>query len=263
MPAKAPSSRRPGRQRRRAPVPRYRRIADELIGDIRAGRWQPGDTLPGDIELTQRFGVGRHTVRAALQQLEGLGLISRRPRVGTVLLATTPRSAYTHSVQATDGLLQYPPDSPLRVESSDAVTVGRQLASALRLPLGSDWHHLGGVRASPDAGPPLCWVDVYLLPELAPVVERLGDGSRRIFELIEEMSGRRVARVTIDLQAAALPSRLAHALEVPGGSPALAITRRFYDDDGVLFEVSHSQHPAGRFGYELELVRDWQRATPG
>lgn len=247
----------------RAATPRYRQIADTLIGEIKAGRWQVGDTLPGDMELTERFGVGRHTVRAAMQQLERLGMISRRPRLGTVLQATEPTEAYTHSVESTAGLLQYPPNTPLRITESGPVEVKRQLSGMPRLPRGSRWHHLGGLRASPDGGPPLCRLDVYLLPELAGVERRLRRGSRRIFEEIEEMSGRRVARVTIKLEAAAILPAVAEALQVAPGSPALAITRSFFDDDGVLFEVSYSQHPAGRFSYELELARHWLAGESG
>jgi len=254
---------RPRRQGQRAPMPRYRQIADELIGEIRAGRWAIGDTLPGDMELTRRFSVGRHTVRAALQQLERLGLISRRPRLGTVLQATEPTEAYTHSVQSTAGLLQYPPNTPLKITQSGPVVVKNNLPGTLKLPRGSRWHHLGGLRASPDGGPPLCRVDVYLLPELAGVERRIRRDSRKIFEHIEEMSGKRVARVTINLEAAAIAAEVAESLKVAAASPALAITRSFYDDDGILFEVSYSQHPAGRFSYELELARHWLASNPG
>lgn len=263
MTDKAPAERlkggpgRPRRRGQRAAMPRYRQIADALIGEIRDGRWEIGDTLPGDIELTRRFRVGRHTVRAALQQLERLGLISRRPRLGTVLLATEPTEAYTHSVQSTAGLLQYPPDTPLQITESGPLQVKGQLPGTLKLPRGSHWHHLGGLRASPDGGPPLCRVDVYLLPELSGVETHITRDSKKIFEHIEEMAGRRVARVTINLEAAAVAPAVAASLQVAAGSPALAITRSFYDDDGILFEVSYSQHPAGRFSYELELARQW------
>jgi GntR family transcriptional regulator len=259
------AKREPGRPRRRgqrAATPRYRQIADELIGEIKAGRWKVGDTLPGDIELTHRFGVGRHTVRAALQQLERLGLISRRPRTGTVLQATEPTEAYTHSVQSTAGLLQYPANTPLRITESGPVQIKARLPGTLKLPRGSRWHHLGGLRASPDGGPPLCRVDVYLLPELAGIEQRIGRDARKIFEHIEEVAGQRVARVTIQLEAAAIAAEIADSLKVAPGSPALAITRRFYDDEGVLFEVSYSQHPAGRFSYELELARHWLANDP-
>ena len=248
---------RPPHRGQRAAMPRYRRIADELIGEIKAGRWNIGDILPGDMELTRRFGVGRHTVRAALQQLERLGLISRRPRLGTVLQATEPVEAYTHSVESTAGLLQYPPNTPLEVTESGPIQVKGQLPGTLKVPRGSRWHHLGGLRASPDGGPPLCRVDVYLLPELAGVEQHLADGSRKIFEHIEAMAGKRVARVTIKLEAAAISPVVAASLEVAAGSPGLAITRSFYDDEGVMYEVSYSQHPAGRFSYEMELSRHW------
>jgi GntR family transcriptional repressor for pyruvate dehydrogenase complex len=60
------------------------RISLQIVGQIqdaiRAGRLEPGDRLPPERDLAERFGVSRVTVRDALRSLEVLGLI--RIRVG-------------------------------------------------------------------------------------------------------------------------------------------------------------------------------------
>ena len=48
-----------------------RRIADELRGELNAGRWKEGALLPSVDELRSRFGSGEYAVRAALKSLRG------------------------------------------------------------------------------------------------------------------------------------------------------------------------------------------------
>lgn len=60
-------------------TPLWQHISTSLSDDITAGRYQPGDKLPTEAQLSARFGVNRHTVRHALQDLADKGLtLSRR-----------------------------------------------------------------------------------------------------------------------------------------------------------------------------------------
>ncbi len=64
-------------------------IAATLKADIAAGHYRPGDKLPTESDLAQRFGVNRHTLRRALSALQKEGLIRSRRGSG-VFLAATP-----------------------------------------------------------------------------------------------------------------------------------------------------------------------------
>jgi len=55
--------------------PQYRRIAAELRADITTGTLCPGDALPSEATLMDRYQVARGTVRQALAELEGAGLV--------------------------------------------------------------------------------------------------------------------------------------------------------------------------------------------
>ncbi len=57
-------------------------IVDQIKLLIREGRLQPGDRLPSERELCQRFGVSRVTVREALRVLEQEGQLTYIPRRG-------------------------------------------------------------------------------------------------------------------------------------------------------------------------------------
>ncbi len=53
----------------------YEQLAERLLAEITEGRLAPGDPLPTERELTERYRVGRSSVREALRMLESRGLI--------------------------------------------------------------------------------------------------------------------------------------------------------------------------------------------
>jgi GntR family phosphonate transport system transcriptional regulator len=58
--------------------PIWRLIQSELEAEIRSGLIGPGDQLPSENDLAERFAVNRHTVRTALANLAVLGLVRAR-----------------------------------------------------------------------------------------------------------------------------------------------------------------------------------------
>lgn len=61
------------------------RISITLERLILDGTLKPGEKLPSELELTQRLGVSRVSLRQALHELERRGFIDRRPGRGTVV----------------------------------------------------------------------------------------------------------------------------------------------------------------------------------
>lgn len=70
-------------------IPKPSKITETIAGEIRRlielGKLAPGERLPSEKELSEAFGVGRSSVREALQALEHLGLIQSRQGIGRFL----------------------------------------------------------------------------------------------------------------------------------------------------------------------------------
>ena len=56
----------------------YEHIVEQIHALIREGRWAPGDQIPPERELAERFRVSRTSVREALRALEMQGVIESR-----------------------------------------------------------------------------------------------------------------------------------------------------------------------------------------
>lgn len=74
---------------------KYRRLADALIADIRAGKYPPGSQLPS-VRQMRADGIGLSTVQRALQALAEEGWTVPAPGSGTYVadhLPAWPRPA--------------------------------------------------------------------------------------------------------------------------------------------------------------------------
>lgn len=75
------------------PTPQVRRepladqAADLLLTRIRAGEWPLGAKLPGETTLAPQLGVGRSTLREAIRQLAGRGVLASRQGAGVFVTA--------------------------------------------------------------------------------------------------------------------------------------------------------------------------------
>jgi DNA-binding transcriptional regulator YhcF (GntR family) len=78
---------------RDAEVPIGVQIAWALRTQIRDGRFNPSQRLPGLRELAERTGVNINTVRAVYQRLEHEGLIDSRQGSGTFVAPSQPESS--------------------------------------------------------------------------------------------------------------------------------------------------------------------------
>jgi GntR family phosphonate transport system transcriptional regulator len=69
--------------RRQGGVSLWRQIVGQLTAEIAGGASKPGTQLPTEAALSERFGVNRHTVRRALEELSREGLVHIEQGRGT------------------------------------------------------------------------------------------------------------------------------------------------------------------------------------
>lgn len=65
-------------------------LADAFKDKIKDGTWKIGSRIPGELELAKMFGVGRSSVREALNILQEQKMLKKRNGVGTFVIADAP-----------------------------------------------------------------------------------------------------------------------------------------------------------------------------
>ncbi|MFB6899326.1 GntR family transcriptional regulator [Streptomyces hydrogenans] len=71
-------------------VPRYVQIAEEIVEQIRAGVLKPGDLVPSESELVERYGVAGGTIRKAMVEVRASGLVETRHGKGSIVKDRPP-----------------------------------------------------------------------------------------------------------------------------------------------------------------------------
>lgn len=232
-------------------------IARELTEAIASGRYPVGSVLPTELELRDHYRTSRHTVRAALQELQQRGLVSRRKNAGTRVESAHPRNEFRPTLASVDDLAQFGAEHLRLVQSTDVIAASGHLVQTLQCEEGARFLRVSSLRI--DGGKsraPVGWTDVYIAPDYADVADIAREQPDRLISaLIEERYGHSIAEIQQGIQAVLVSAEMAKRLRVEAGTAALEIVRRYLDATGKSFEVSVSIHPAERFSVAMRLKR--------
>jgi DNA-binding GntR family transcriptional regulator len=234
---------------------RYLEVAEQLLGEIEAGRYEVGSKLPTEAELCDRFGVSRSTIRQALGEIEHAGLVERRQGSGTLLVGRQRVLRYVLSAGSENDLLRYAAETTLTLDGPGGQP---DVSDCRRLKLGdpSNWLRWRGVRRESADGPPIGLSSIFLPTAYAAVMDTFDSSQRTaIFELVVSRFDLVLTHIDQIISATVLDRDEARMLDAEPGTPALVVTRRYSSANGLV-EVAENIHPADRFSYELGLERD-------
>ncbi|MEQ3624616.1 MAG: GntR family transcriptional regulator [Celeribacter sp.] len=235
--------------------PIYAELADELVRDISAGQYPVGSLLPPEVEIAERRGLSRATVRAALGRLVQLGLVTRQKGVGTRVAQAEP-GGYDPSTTSIGELAHFGAATHRTLLGTESVVVDEEQAARLGVSAGTRWFRVETLRSdlTTDA-PPICYTENFVDSSLPDVIHDIGEYSELIATRIASRYGRVVDEVRQVIRPSVLPPDLCTLLKTRPQELALEI-RRQYCSAGKLIYVSVSQHPADRFEYHMSLKRN-------
>jgi GntR family transcriptional regulator len=229
-------------------------LAAALSSEIRGGTYQIGDRLPSEAELSLRFCVSRHTVRAALRTLHDLGLVSSQQGVGTIVQETRLLTHYSQGFTSAQDLLQYATTTRVRVVERTKVAADAALARQLGCESGEHWWRVRTVRREPASGAVLACSEIHIPLAFGVLVRESIRSRQPIFALIESRFGEKISEIQQEISCvASLGKEEAGYLGVPPGSPALQIQRRYFGTKGRLLEMARSIHPNEVFKYSMRV----------
>lgn len=238
------------------PLPLWFQIADRLRAAIGRGDFRPGEALPSEAQLNERFGVSRTTARASLDKLEQEGLISRRSGKGSIVL--TPRveqplnllASFAEDMKRRGFAPSYvtqsagPAGAPLEVASALGVERRSPVFRSIRLLRADGWPI--GISES--------WIAPAIIkPNEGPDAKTLDAGS--LYSWLERTHGARITGGHEVIEAAAATRAQAESLKVAVGAPLLVARRRAHAQDGEPIEYVVTRYRSDRYRFHVDLVR--------
>ena len=115
----------------------YEQLKLIVKDDIMNGVYSPGEQLPNEKQLCERYGVSRITVRRALKELSNEGLIEIKQGKGTFIRNERLNLHIVDLRGYTDGLSKLSNDIKLKILEKQIVEVDNEVSNALKIKKGS------------------------------------------------------------------------------------------------------------------------------
>ena len=201
----------------------YSKVEEAIAREIAQGEYRPGDQLPTEDALLQRFQVSRITVRRAIQNLVSRGLLEIRRGLGTFVLSPQIEAELTKLTGFVEDMNAAGRKATARVVSQDVVASSARVAERLQLARGTKVMRIKRVRLAD--GTPISFDETYLPLRLGKQIVRNDLRLQPIFTLLEEEYGVPLVEADYELEAVIATKVVADALQVRVGSPIFQIER--------------------------------------
>lgn len=234
---------------RSSPVPLYYQVAQQIENAIERGDLGPGAKLDNEIELADRFGLSRPTMRRAIQELVRKGLLVRKRGVGTQVVHGSVKRAVELS-SLFDDLTRTKQQPTTRVLCYETLPAPDEIAVALGLAPGAQTLHLERLRFAHDE--PLAILRNWLPASLGSF--RREDMERGGLYAYLRSSGVKICVASQRIGARAATTEEAKMLGVRRGSPLLTMQRVTYDDVGQAVEFGTHVYRSDTYSFEATLV---------
>jgi GntR family transcriptional regulator len=228
--------------------PRYEEIA-AYLRELVAAR-EPGDRLPSEAELCERFGVSRMTARHAVQTLEQEHLLHRRRGKGTFVSPRPVPRLLGSPLSFTESMARRGMTATSSVLESGHTAPTEDDVKALEIAADERVGVLERIRYAD--GVPMAIERAVLAPRCATVIESIGRGSLHdAFEAI----GHIPSRATAQVDARPATKRERELLELDPGGVVLCERRVIYDQGDVPLEHTETRYAADRYVFDVMMYR--------
>lgn len=222
--------------------PLYRQVQQQMLQCLAGGEWKPGEQLPTESQLAERFGVAVFTIRAGIGELVASGILLRRQGKGTfVARHGRQRRRYQFSHLFSKAGERILPERELLSFEKEAAD--DEAAEALRLPR-EDRRNIYRVACLLTVdGRPAATLDIAVpIAKFAGLSARaIRDGTENLYAVYQDTCGINVVRIDERIHAAIAGTATARALKIAPGAPVLRVVRiaYTYNDTPVEYRVRY------------------------
>lgn len=232
--------------------PLYQQIKALITQSLQSGEWKPGELIPSEVELANRFKVSQGTVRKAIDELAAENLVVRRQGKGTFV-------ATHHEARAQFRFLRLMPDSGEPHPADNNILEVKRLRAPAEVGRLLDVKSGDSVifirRVQSFEGAPTIVEELWLPGVIfrGLTAERLVEYKGPMYGLFESEFGTRMIRATEKIRAVSADAETAALLGVEAGTPLLSVERVSYTYGDKPVEVRRGLYLTDRHHYQNEL----------
>ena len=235
------------------PTPLYYQLKELIRSQIKSGELRPGDQLPTESQLVERYGVSLITVRHALKDLVNEGLLYRRQGKGTYLASRDDEQSFVRlrclvEDVASKGIPLSSRTLAVQTELADA-----DVAARLGMPVGAEIVRISRLRCISDE--PVSVDVAYFPPEIGNWVATRNLEAQTIARALEDDFHLPVEEADYTVQACRADQTLSELLLVKLDEPILLVERLSRGADGKPIDLQKRYYRSDRFKYELTVKR--------
>lgn len=229
--------------------PLYDQLVDILTEKI-DHEYRPGDMIPSERELSERYGLSRTTVRLALQELERLGLVVRQHGRGTFVADRSAQTAnlmqaYSFTEQMRS-MGRVPQTTILEFSEMEA---DKNLSEHMGVRIGDRLFKLKRLRSAD--GMPMMVERSYLPVRKFLSLKRPMLEHKPLYDVIEQDYHEKIRVAEEEFFASIARPADAHLLDISEGSPVLDLVRTTYNEGNEIVEYTLSVARADQFKYKV------------
>lgn len=224
--------------------PAYEQVKDWVRQHIASGEWKPGDTVPSEAALMERFAISRMTANRALRELASEGLVTRVQGSGTTVAQLHRISSQLVIRDIHEEVAERGHVHTTRVVKVEPEKASAQLADSLGLRKGARVFH--SVLVHLENGVPIQYEDRYVNPAAAP--DYLQTDFTRISPTHHLLQHAPLTEASYTIEACLPSAEEARALEIRTNEPCLVMVRRTVSGANVA-SVARQLYPGTRYSF--------------
>lgn len=231
-------------------TPIWKAIAAVLRSDLAERRYNPGDRLPTEAALADRFGVNRHTVRHGISALVEEGLVRTRRGAGAFVAASPTDYPIGNRVRFHENLIAAGRRPEKRVLALDERTATAGEAQALQIEAGDPVCAYHGLSLA-DGQPIAVFESLFPLARLLGITAALKDTSS-VTQALSVAGIDDYTRASTRLTAVRATATQALHLQLAEGDPLLRSTSVNIDESSQPLEYGRTWFAGDRMTLTLE-----------
>ncbi len=229
-------------------LPLHIQVEELLRRLISQPEYQNGTFLPKEVELANRLGVSRNTIRQATNKLEYEGLLARKKGVGTKVAQRQLSTSLQDWQSFTKEMSKRGIITSNLLLSLETVKADEKMAGFFNIPLHTPICKLSKLKGVD--GEPIVYFESYFHPRITLTAS--DDLNRPLYQLLSEKFDIVVVRSSEHISALAAGS-VAKKLEVDAKCPVLFRERFVYDPGDRPIEYNVGYYRSDKFTYSIEI----------